>query len=113
MLLRYVWFLSLASIGSAADPWEINRTLKFNFQEDPGPATYYLDPSCTQGDKDLRGVIDEVKEMGRQGFNRLRNGIKDINFAYMRIFKVLPESDRNLKEAVIMSMILLSHTYNT
>jgi hypothetical protein len=116
MLLLCLWLLSLATLAIAVDPWEINRQPKMfpldpntgqplGPQPDPGPVTYYLDPTCIAADHDLRPVIEEVKLMGKEGFNRLRGN--DPNFAagYARIFKVKPEENTDLRDQRVMSMI--------
>lgn len=120
MLLRYPWLLSLATLAIAEDPkpWEINRQPRMfrpgpngeppGPQVDAGPVTYYLDPTCVAGQHDLRPVIEEVKLMGKEGFERLGRNDPDFAAGYARIFKVRPEENTDLRDQRVMSMISAS-----
>jgi hypothetical protein len=123
MLLGYVWFLSLAILGSAQEPWEINRSPSALEQDPNGvpdtrAATYFIDDSCLNEDEedpdqmdvdenepDFRDVMAEVQNMAREGFNRLKENLGDFRTGYIKIMKVSPENDIELKEQIVMSKI--------
>lgn len=115
MLLHYLWLFLLASLGKAADIWEFNQNPEFCPidpqtqrpipQQDPGPATFFLDPTCTSNGNDLATVMDEVIQMAREGFDRLGNNLPEFNAGYTRIFKVAPNDDEVLRDQMVRSMI--------
>lgn len=108
MLIIFALILSLAALGRAVEPWEINRKfVSAQFPEgepDAGPVTYFLDPSCTGGAHDIRPVITEIIQMATEGFTRLNNGDAGLAAGYDRIFKVAPDADLELKQQRAMRM---------
>lgn len=110
MLLSYFVFLLLAILGSAQQPWEINRSptalaANPNGLLDQSPVSVFLDDSCKQQNKDLRPVLDEVMAMAREGFERLRTNQAEFATGYTKIFGQAPADDPELRDQVVMSML--------